>query len=81
MPQVPREVAKARAQTLREIGAARLRAHLDAQTGRTITILTERGGAGRAEDFTPVAVEEREAGLIFTASVAGHDGERLRILA
>ena len=77
MPQVAGPAIKARAKTLREKGEVALRAHLEAQVGRTIIVLTERGGTGRAEDFTPVATPARPPGALFEARVAGHDGSRL----
>jgi hypothetical protein len=49
-------VAKARGKRLREAGAAALRKHLDAQPGKILRVLTERGGIGHAEDFTWVRV-------------------------
>src|SRR5262245_47247074 len=39
-------VAKARGKRLREAGAAALRKHLDAQPGKILRVLTERGGIG-----------------------------------
>ncbi|HEY8579203.1 MAG TPA: radical SAM protein, partial [Beijerinckiaceae bacterium] len=78
MPQVPRDVAKARAQALREEGARRLSAHLDAQVGKTLRVLSERGGVARAEDFTPVRVEGAEPGRLFDVRILGRDGDRLR---
>ena len=47
---------EARAKRLREAGDAALRKHLDAQTGKTLPVLTERGGTGRTEDFTRVRI-------------------------
>lgn len=77
MPQVAGPLIKARAKALRERGEAALQAHLEAQLGRTIAVLTERGGTGRAQDFTLVATPDRPAGEMFEARVAGHDGARL----
>lgn len=77
MPQLARGLVKERAQRLREKGAARLRLHLEAQVGRTLTLLTERGGIGRAEDFTPVRVAGAEPGRFARVTICGHDGERL----
>ncbi len=54
MPAVPGETVKHRAARLRAAGDAALRRHLDAQVGRTLQVLSERGGRGRAEDFTAV---------------------------
>ncbi len=77
MPQVERAVVKARALRLREQGERRLAAHLSAQVGRTIDVLAERGGCGRAHDFTLVATPGVEPGALFRATVAGHDGAKL----
>ncbi len=77
MPQVAGPLIKARAKALREQGETALRAHLEAQVGRSIVVLTERGGTGRAQDFTPVATPDRPPGALFEARVTGHDGSRL----
>jgi threonylcarbamoyladenosine tRNA methylthiotransferase MtaB len=79
MPQVAGPVIKARAKALREKGEFALRAHLEAQVGRTISVLTERGGTGRAQDFTPVDTPDCPPGVLFEARVTGHDGSRLLI--
>jgi threonylcarbamoyladenosine tRNA methylthiotransferase MtaB len=76
MPQVARGIVKARAQALRELGARRLQAHLDAQIGKTLRVLSERGGNGRAEDFTLVRLGEVEPGLTFNVRTTGHDGDK-----
>lgn len=77
MPQVSRETVKERARQLCEKGASLFSAHLARQQGRRLRILTERGGNGRAEDFTPVATPGLEAGQIIEAIAAGHDDARL----
>ena len=77
MPQVPREVAKARAERLRAAGEAARRAHLAAQVGRRLEVLTERGGTGRAPDFTPVRVGARPRGQLIEVEIVGHDGKAL----
>jgi threonylcarbamoyladenosine tRNA methylthiotransferase MtaB len=77
MPQLARGLVKQRAQALREKGAERLRLHLDRQVGRTLTLLSERGGIGRAEDFTPVKLAGAEPGRLLRTTICGHDGERL----
>jgi threonylcarbamoyladenosine tRNA methylthiotransferase MtaB len=79
MPQVSRDIARERAERLRALGAQQLRKHLDAQIGREISVLTERGGNGRAEDFTLVRTTEHDAGQIIHAFVTGHDGQALLI--
>jgi threonylcarbamoyladenosine tRNA methylthiotransferase MtaB len=79
MPQVAPEVARARAARLREAGAATLARHLDAQVGRRITVLAERGGTGRAEDFTPVHLPGARPGNLMSADVICHDGRALAV--
>jgi threonylcarbamoyladenosine tRNA methylthiotransferase MtaB len=78
MPQVAHPVIKERARRLRNAGALRLVRHLDQQTGRHLDVLTERGGIGRAEDFTPVRLgQELPPGEIHRLAVTGHDGQKL----
>ena len=78
MPQVGRAVAKERAARLREKGEAALAAHLSRQVGKTLRVLTERGGLGRAEDFTAVRLEPGiRHGDLIDVEISGHDGREL----
>ncbi|HEY8126540.1 MAG TPA: MiaB/RimO family radical SAM methylthiotransferase [Methylocystis sp.] len=77
MPQVAPQIAKERAARLREKGDAALRRHLDAQAGRTLRLLTERGGTARAADFTLAHTPGVEAGLMIEALCTGHDERAL----
>ena len=78
MPQVARAEIKERAARLRAAGAVALEQHLDRQTGRTVEVLTERGGIGRAQDFTEVTLPSHLApGTLAKAYVTGHDSRRL----
>jgi threonylcarbamoyladenosine tRNA methylthiotransferase MtaB len=78
MPQVARDVVKARAARLRAAGEAALARHLERQVGRTLDALVERPGVARAADFTEIAFTgEAEAGAIAPLAVTGHDGRRL----
>jgi threonylcarbamoyladenosine tRNA methylthiotransferase MtaB len=78
MPQVPRDVVKDRARRLREKGEAALRRHLDREVGMQRQVLTERGGVGRTEQFTPVRLAGPvDPGVILGVAVAGHDGRQL----
>jgi threonylcarbamoyladenosine tRNA methylthiotransferase MtaB len=78
MPQVAGEVIKQRARRLREKGEAALRKHLDNEVGRRRRVLTEAGGIGRTEQFTPVKLSAPLArGLMLDLTVAGHDGRQL----
>ena len=77
MPPVAPDIARDRAARLRELGGRALRGHLRAQIGRALPVLAERGGRGRAPDFTTVATGTLAPGAIETLVVAGHDGRRL----
>ena len=79
MPQVGPTVRSERAKRLRAAGADALARHLDAQVGRRIEVLAERGGVGRAVDFTPVATPGAAAGEMIEGVVAGRDGMKLRL--
>jgi len=77
MPQLPRDVVKARAARLRAAGEAALVRHLDAQVGRTLSGLVERPGVARAPDFTEIAFTgEAAVGGLADLVVTGHDGKR-----
>jgi threonylcarbamoyladenosine tRNA methylthiotransferase MtaB len=78
MPQVPHGVIRERAKRLREAGALRLRQHLERQVGHKLSVLAERGGIGRAEDFTPVRLAaESPPGAMHRLAITGHDGHKL----
>jgi len=78
MPRVAGEAIKDRARRLREKGAAALRRHLDAEVGTRRRVLTERGGIGRTEQFTPVRLAAPiEPGVMLDVGIAGHDGRQL----
>ncbi len=77
MPAVPGDVVKHRARRLRQAGEARVHAHLARQVGRRLDVLMERGGIGRAEDFTPVRVQGLEAGAIVPVLVQELRGGQL----
>lgn len=80
MPPVAPEIVKARAKRLREAGAAALRAHLDAQTGKVLRVLTERGGFGRTEDFTRAKVGDVLPSQMIEMVIAGNDGKTLEAM-
>ena len=74
MPQLDSAIIKDRARRLREAGTRSLAAHLEAQKGRQLRVLGERGGMARAEDFTPVRGSGAEPGELRDVSIATHDG-------
>jgi threonylcarbamoyladenosine tRNA methylthiotransferase MtaB len=72
MPQLPGPVVAERAARLRAAGRERLKAHLAAQVGRTLSVLTERGNTGRTEGFAEVAFPAGTApGQLVTAAAGG----------
>src|SRR5690606_29051329 len=56
MPQVDKRVARERAAVLRTAGEARFAAFCRTRVGRTETVLIEREGLGRTEQFVPITV-------------------------
>ena len=77
MPQLPRELVKARAARLREAAAERRSRWLKSLAGSVQRVLIESDGKGHADNFAPVRIE-RERGEILTARIAGRDGDHLR---
>jgi threonylcarbamoyladenosine tRNA methylthiotransferase MtaB len=78
MPQLARDVVKTRAKQLRAKGAAALARHLDGEVGRQRRVLTEMGGIGRTEQFTPVRLAAHHApGALIDVMITGHDGRQL----
>jgi threonylcarbamoyladenosine tRNA methylthiotransferase MtaB len=61
MPQVPREVVRARAAELRARAAARRAVWLDRFVGETLPVLAERDGTGYAPNYARVALPEGTA--------------------
>jgi threonylcarbamoyladenosine tRNA methylthiotransferase MtaB len=57
MPQVARDVVKARAARLREKGAERLSLRLDLHAGQQVMALVEAGNRARLPDFAPVHID------------------------
>jgi threonylcarbamoyladenosine tRNA methylthiotransferase MtaB len=77
MPQLPREVVKARAARLREKAAARRQRWLDALVGTIQPVLVENGGKGHADNFAPVRLEGARRGDAGLARIVGRDGDLL----
>jgi threonylcarbamoyladenosine tRNA methylthiotransferase MtaB len=79
MPQVGRAIARERAATLREANARRRQEWLDAQVGRTASMLVERDGmTGHAENFAAVALTAPAApGTIIDVRLGARDGDRM----
>jgi threonylcarbamoyladenosine tRNA methylthiotransferase MtaB len=78
MPQVPKAQVKARAARLRSLGADRVASHLAAQVGKTVPVLVETTGTGRAEDFSEIRfAEPRVPGEITAARISGAEQDHL----
>jgi threonylcarbamoyladenosine tRNA methylthiotransferase MtaB len=79
MPRVPSATVKLRAARLREKGDEVLRRHLQAQVGRRLRILSERGGLGRADDFTPAKTPDLPPGRLVFAQASGFSAGSLDV--
>ncbi|MFD2249006.1 threonylcarbamoyladenosine tRNA methylthiotransferase MtaB [Pseudochelatococcus lubricantis] len=78
MPQVAREIVKERAARLRGLGARLLEMHLAGEVGQQRIVLTERGGVGRTEAFTPVKLPGSTVpGQLLPVIIGAHDGRQL----
>ena len=77
MPQVEREMVKARAARLREAAAERRTRWLDGLVGTTQPVLVEGDGTGHTDNFAPVAIAGATRGETGTARVTGRDGDQL----
>jgi len=80
MPPVAPEIVKARAKRLREAGDVALRKHLEAQTGKVLRVLTERGGTGRTEDFSRVRIGDVPPSQMIGMVITGNDGKILEAM-
>ncbi len=82
MPQLPQALRKERAARLRAAGADTLERFLDAQIGRTASVLIEKREAdgrflGRSESFAPVLLDQGEVGAVVEVRLTGRDGDCL----
>jgi threonylcarbamoyladenosine tRNA methylthiotransferase MtaB len=77
MPQLERELVKARAARLREAAADRRTRWLRRLIGSTQPVLIENNAKGHADNFAPVAIEGSIRGETGLAWITGFDGERL----
>jgi threonylcarbamoyladenosine tRNA methylthiotransferase MtaB len=86
MPQVERSIAKARAAKLRALGESQFEKLAASRVGQIESVLVERDGLGRTEQFIPVAVSDTAPGQIvpvkvMKASADGLVGELFRTAA
>jgi threonylcarbamoyladenosine tRNA methylthiotransferase MtaB len=86
MPQVPRRIGKERAARLRALGDEQYNKFCETRIGAVETVLVEREGLGRTEQFVPIAVPGHAPGEIVAARVTGTSpdglvGEAMRTAA
>jgi threonylcarbamoyladenosine tRNA methylthiotransferase MtaB len=77
MPQLPREVVKARAARLREAATHRRTRWLDSLVGSSQQILVEGPSTGHTDGFAPVATAGVDRGCIVQARITGREGDHL----
>ena len=77
MPQLPRELVKARAQRLREAAMRRRCGWLDSMVGTPQPILVEGDAKGHTDNFAPVAIAGACRGKAGNARITGREGNQL----
>jgi threonylcarbamoyladenosine tRNA methylthiotransferase MtaB len=77
MPQLARELVKARAARLRSKAAERRSHWLDSLVGLALPVLVESGEKGHSDTFAPVAVPGAPRGATGLLRVAARDGDHL----
>ena len=77
MPQLSRELVKARASQLRESAGARRSHWLDGLVGTSQQVLVENGGKGHTDSFAPVIIESAPRGETGFARIIARDGDHL----
>jgi threonylcarbamoyladenosine tRNA methylthiotransferase MtaB len=77
MPQLVRELVKARAARLRKASEERRTRWLESLVGSTQRVLVESGGKAHTDAFAPVAVADAQRGDVATVRIAGRDGDHL----
>lgn len=77
MPQLEREIVKARAARLREAAEARRIGWLDSLVGTSQRVLIETGSKGHTDGFAPVFVPGAKRGDCGAARITGRDGDHL----
>ena len=71
MPQVPRRLGKERAARLRALGDRQYSRFCEGRLGAVETVLLERDGLGRTEQFVPIAVPGHGPGEIVAVRATG----------
>ncbi|WP_395623479.1 tRNA (N(6)-L-threonylcarbamoyladenosine(37)-C(2))-methylthiotransferase MtaB [Sphingomonas daechungensis] len=77
MPQLERELVKARAARLREAAAERRSRWLGSLVGSNQAVMIENDGKGHSDGFAPVKIDGATRGEIGEADIIGRDGDCL----
>jgi threonylcarbamoyladenosine tRNA methylthiotransferase MtaB len=77
MPQLARELVKARAARLREAAAERRRRWLDSMIGSVQPMLVEGSGIGHTDNFAPVAIAGARRGQTGKVRISGRADDQL----
>ena len=77
MPQLAREVLKARASRLREAASQRRKNWLQGLVGSTMSVMIENNGKGHSDGFAPIAIAGTSRGEIGMARVTGRLADHL----
>jgi threonylcarbamoyladenosine tRNA methylthiotransferase MtaB len=77
MPQLERELVKARAARLRDAAARRRAAWLDALVGTSMPVLIENSEKGHTDSFAPIVILGSKRGDIGQAWITGRTEDRL----
>jgi threonylcarbamoyladenosine tRNA methylthiotransferase MtaB len=77
MPQVEREIVKARAARLRQAAEERRTAWLDSLVGTRQTVLIENSEKGHTNGFAPVRIDGSERGDLGSARIIGRSEDHL----
>ena len=77
MPQVAKRVARDRAARLRALGEEQFSRLCTSRIGRRESVLIEREGMGRTEQFVPVQLSAGKPGEIISTSISGTDAAGL----
>ena len=64
MPSIPLSIRKERAKILRTRGEQKVRNFLSQQVGQSFSVLMEKDGRGRTEQFAPIRVVDQEPGSL-----------------
>jgi threonylcarbamoyladenosine tRNA methylthiotransferase MtaB len=78
MPQLARELVKARAARLRDAAAARRHCWLDSMIGSVHSVLVEGDGVGHTDSFAPIAISGARRGQAGLARITGRNSDRLK---